>query len=295
MHFTTKDKAAIWSLVKDAVKDIKTLEQEDHDALKTAKRIKVLQNFLKIDEEVESISKRMKNDTYVPYIAEMSSEQKEYVTCILLMIISANEKVTEDKVAYYSQYIKICELPNPTDEKKDEIFDEFYAYSLKASQSANNTSNSSNTHDWQFYQKKFTDDFEKDAYKFKWNKIIPLTAQEAIGAMEFCKVYLNDEHHHMLNMSDTTLERIIDLCDEEYANDPEVRKVLPKYKEALKQYKEKERERKEKKEKKKRFILILWAIALILVILQIIFWGWWTILSGIVTMGAAGIIHLLID
>ena len=36
---------------------------------------------------------------------------------------------------------------------------------------------------------------------------------------------------------------------------------------------------------------ILWGVTAGLIILQIVFWGWWTILTGLITLAIAGYIH----
>lgn len=310
MHFTNKDKAAIWSLIKE----IKFLENEDYDAQKTAQRMNAIHNFLSIDAEVERISKMMDMDTYIPHIKDMSFEQKEYVSSILLMVIMADGKATEGEIDLLNKYMKFCELPKPTDEKKDDIFMEIFAAGQNVSQSVKRTSDSSNGREWQYYQKKLIKDYEENKSEFKWIEIMPLTAQEAIGAMAFCKSYLKVSNWN--NESVTTLARIIDLCDEEYIDDPKVSKVLPKYKEALEQYmkdkkqkKENHRERKERErieaetekkkaetenKKKKHILIILWVVVLIAIVLQIIFWEWWAILSGILTVAIALIVSFFV-
>ena len=50
----------------------------------------------------------------------------------------------------------------------------------------------------------------------------------------------------------------------------------------------------EKRENKKEATLkkILWSITIGLIVLQIIYWGWWTILTGLITLAIAGGIHL---
>ena len=55
MNFTTKDKAAIWALVRD----FKFVESEDFKPEQTARRMHALTIYLEIDEEIERVSKKM--------------------------------------------------------------------------------------------------------------------------------------------------------------------------------------------------------------------------------------------
>ena len=165
---------------------------------------------------------------------------------------------------------------------------------------------SEDEHDWKYYQKKYAEEmqihYEKQEKRrkyyddFEWKNIIPTTAQEAIGAMAFACMYLGDMHEG--RGAQSTLKRVIELCKNDFREDGKVQKVLPQYKNALKQQEEKEASKEHRRgENYQRYVKnkrILWIVVLVLLVLQIIFWGWWTILTGIITVVIAGIIHLFL-
>lgn len=45
-------------------------------------------------------------------------------------------------------------------------------------------------------------------------------------------------------------------------------------------------------QKKATIKKIIWGVSVGLIVLQIVFWGWWTILTGLITLAIAGVIHL---
>ena len=283
MNFTTKDKAAIWALVRD----VKFVESEDFKPEQTARRMHALTIYLEIDEEIERVSKKMELDDYIAHISDFSTAKKEIVVAIILWVLDADGKITKGEGETLNHYMVLCELPTPTASKLQEVAKAI----VEADNNPNKTINEKSTqnsskHEWQYYAKKFTEDYEEDSWKYKWEKIIPLTPQEAIGAMVFAKTYLEKEKD-----ASKTLERIIEICEEEFNSNEEIQKVLPKYKKVLSDYQiekqKKNAEAQKRHAKLKLYKQILWCIVTVLLILQIVYWGWWTILSGIVTLSIA--------
>ena len=170
---------------------------------------------------------------------------------------------------------------------------------------SNDTKSSEEEHDWKYYQKKYAEEiqlhYEKQKRRkypedFEWKKIIPTTTQEAIGAMAFASMYLGDMNEK--RGAQAALARIIQLCENDFLEDEQVQSVLPIYQNKLKQQEEKDASEKRDIEKENHLEVIikgiLWIVVLVLLVLQIIFWGWWTILTGLITIAVAGIIQLVV-
>lgn len=139
-----------------------------------------------------------------------------------------------------------------------------------------------------FYQKHYQYMYDRDRWKV-WDNIIPENAEEMIGALMFCKV-------HKDNSSVVeTLKRLHELCSLHYADNEEINKILPSTQQILKQYAD-DKAKKNKKEsrgKKRRRIAIISCIVLILI--QVLCLGWWSILSGAATIAVFGGIWFLYD
>lgn len=139
-----------------------------------------------------------------------------------------------------------------------------------------------------FYQKHYQYMYDRDRWKV-WDNIIPENAEEMIGALMFCKV-------HKDNSSVVeTLQRLHELCSLHYADNEEINKILPSTQQILKQYADDEakKNKKESRGKKRRRIAIISCIVLILI--QVLCLGWWSILSGAATIAVFGGIWFLYD
>ncbi len=136
-----------------------------------------------------------------------------------------------------------------------------------------------------FYQKHYQYMYDRDRWKV-WDNIIPENAEEMIGALMFCKA-------HKDNSSVVeTLKRLHELCSLHYADNEEINKILPSTQQILKQYADDEakKNKKEARSKKRRRIAIISCIVLILI--QVLCLGWWSILSGAATIAVFGGIWL---
>lgn len=139
-----------------------------------------------------------------------------------------------------------------------------------------------------FYQKHYQYMYDRDRWKV-WDNIIPENAEEMIGALMFCKV-------HKDNSSVVeTLKRLHELCSLHYADNEEINKILPSTQQILKQYADDKakKNKKESRSKKRRRIAIISCIVLILI--QVLCLGWWSILSGAATIAVFGGIWFLYD
>lgn len=144
-----------------------------------------------------------------------------------------------------------------------------------------------------YYQKQYQASYDQDE-EFSWDSIIPECPAEMTGALRFCKQHIDDE-----NAAISTLHRLVETCEMDYTDAPEVQKILPSIRQILKKNDEEEKknanERARREAIKKKVNLIMWIFVLILIILQVIFWGWWTILSGAATLVFVGFIYFIID
>lgn len=122
-----------------------------------------------------------------------------------------------------------------------------------------------------YYQKQYQANYDHDE-DFTWDSIIPEFPAEMAGALRFCKQHIDYTPKAM-----QTLRRLVEICDTDYADAPEVQKILPSVKKIL-------LEVDEKRARQRKRTIIMWVLACISIIPQVIFWGWWAILSGYVTL-----------
>lgn len=137
-----------------------------------------------------------------------------------------------------------------------------------------------------FYQKHYQYMYDRDSWKV-WDNIIPENAEEMIGALMFCKA------HKDSSSVVETLKRLHELCSLHYADNEEINKILPSTHQILKQYADDEakKNKKEARSKKRKRIAIISCIVLILI--QVLCLGWWSILSGAATIAVFGGIWFL--
>lgn len=144
-----------------------------------------------------------------------------------------------------------------------------------------------------FYQKRYQAMYGVDLFDVIWDKIIPENAAEMLGALMFCKA------HKTNSEAIRTLRRLMELCRLYYADDNEINRFLPSVKQTLKEYEiteAKEQKKEESKELRKKIFIWIWvALCVILIIVQAIFWGLWTLLSGAVTVVIFGGVLLLCE
>ena len=139
------------------------------------------------------------------------------------------------------------------------------------------------------YKNKCASDYK---YKSNWSVdyvTSPSSADEAIGALAFLK-----------DIEDTdTIQLLIDICKDQFSDEPLVKRYLPKYEKYLVDYAKKQKdweaysEQYEKeseaddKKKMKQFLymFLICVVAIIAIGIEVWLLQWWAILAGILTAG----------
>ena len=150
-------------------------------------------------------------------------------------------------------------------------------------------SEGSDSSGWLTYKNKCASDYK---YKPNWSVdyvTSPSSADEAIGALAFLK-----------DIEDTdTIQLLIDICKEQFSDEPLVKRYLPKYEKFLVDYAKKQKdweaysEQYEKeseaddKKKMKQFLymFLICVVAIIAIGIEVWLLQWWAILAGILTAG----------
>lgn len=136
-----------------------------------------------------------------------------------------------------------------------------------------------------YYQRQCQAMYDEDSESV-WNNIIPENAEEMLGALMFCKTHKDNSWRKHLVVK--TSKRLIELCGLYYANNSEINRILPSVKQIVENYENteaKDKKKKEAKQKRKKIFIWIWVVlAVLLIVVQAILWGYWAILSGAATL-----------
>lgn len=210
--------------------------------------------------------------------------------------ILQNEIERQNKIIDSIGNDSVSEMNEPASEqlkeqmhnRMEEMHNHFQEMHLRNQQSATMHNDDGAPKTPAFYQKHYQYMYDRDRWKV-WDNIIPENAEEMIGALMFCKVHKDD------SSVVETLKRLHELCSLHYADNEEINKILPSTQQILKQYADDKakKNKKESRSKKRRRIAIISCIVLILI--QVLCLGWWSILSGAATIAVFGGIWFLYD
>lgn len=146
----------------------------------------------------------------------------------------------------------------------------------------------SNSNSWLNYKNKCASDYK---YKSNWSVdylTSPRTADEAIGTLAFLKDIEDAD----------TIQLLIDICKEQFGEDPLVKRYLPKYEKFLVDYANKQKENEAEmeeyeketeandKKKMRRFLymFLICVVAITAIGIEVWLLQWWAILSGLLTL-----------
>lgn len=234
-------------------------------------------------EEVEEKALEMSQEKSISILQRLSDLKKWHVCVMASTILVADGELSKEERQLLDTLEKLIKAPNVPEGKADEILEDIIETVKNPKPKEQKTAI--------YYQKSFQEDLELCKYHNEvFDKMIPESAAEMAGALLFCK-----QHAHSFDLAGSTLRRLVETCDMDYADNPEVQKILPGVKEMIKGWDENAAKKARKDKIVKKIILGLWIVALVAIIVQCIMWGWWTILSGAATLVIAGIIHFIID
>lgn len=244
-------------------------------------RIKVIKDYLNWS-EIEDRVEAMDVDKACNIMCKMSSDKKCYLIVMALWIALADGNISKRENEYINNIGILCKIPPVSKNKTDEIISDI----IESVKNPNPKEQKTTV----YYQKQYQADYALN--HDLWDGIIPECSAEMAGALLFCKHHSNDWHYNDKIIA--TLRRLVEVCEMDYTDAPEVQKILPSVKQILQEKEENDRKKAHKEKILKKVRYIVWLVVLVLIILQAIFWGWWTILSGIITLVIAVIINNLV-
>jgi len=272
MDFSRNERIAMASFLQTMC----IIDENSSEASK--KRINLIKSYLGW-EEIEDKAEAMDTDKACDIMCKVSSNKKWYLYTMALWIANADDEVSKEESKFVHTICEACEIPKLPEGKVNEIMDDIVESVKNPTPKEQKTA--------VYYQKQYQADHDLDHSTKFWDGIIPESAVEMAGALLFCK-----QHTHY-ECEIKTLRRLVEMCEMDYTDAPEVQKVMPGVKTLLAEIDETNQKKAQKAELFKKIRISLWILAAVLVIIQAIFWGWWTILSGIVTVVIIGLINLL--
>ena len=290
MEWTDQEKAACLWLIEHLNTESGSENSGAYEALPLKQKIKLVKDYLEFDKRANKIKSELDDEEIERILFGYKDENRFDIPGL---------RDDEEKVQFLQAVLCWIGGPNYIENFSDMAFENRLSKLQPISELGSievlfhlsqKEEGESEGKGWLNYKNKCASDYK---YKPNWSVdyvTSPDSAVEAIGALAFLK-----------DLEDTdTIQLLIDICKEQFSDDPLVKRYLPQYEKYLVDYAKSRNDEEaemeqyaraaeaDNKKKMKQFLymFLICVVAIIAVGIEVWLLQWWAILAGILTVGA---------
>lgn len=299
MEWIDEEKAACLWLIEQLHTESKDERDGAYEALPVKQKIRLVKDYIEFDKSANKIKSGLDEekiekilfgyqDEYrldVPGLWN-DKEKERFLQAVLCWIGGPNYIENFSDTSFKNKLLKLQSI--------SEIESIEVLFHLSQKEGEETKSNG-----WLNYKNKYASDYK---YKSNWSEdyiTSPGSADEAIGALAFLKE---------IEYTDT-MQLLIDICKEQFSDDPLVKRYLPKYEKYLVDYAKRRKDEEaqmeqytkdleagdKKKMKQFLYMFLICVVAIIAIGIEVWLLQWWALLSGILTAGVPFVYYIFYE